>query len=232
MFKVIQKLEEFAKQAAARDAVDPAVFQDPLAMRTEWTPKSRGGSNFTTHRMRKVHGQRLEFRATGGMRAFTMLFLLVGLGVMGFAVVSLRKGGAFFSQDVLFLLLFGVVFALCGGLMLWFALTPIVFDLGLGFYWRNRKRPDRVFDPSTLKNCVPLARIHALQILAERVTSSGGKGRSRNYLSYELNLVLDDGSRLNVVDHGNLDTLQSDAAEISSLLGKPLWDATMQRPLQ
>jgi hypothetical protein len=227
MFKMIEKLGELARQAAERDFPDPSVFNDPVAMRTEWTPKANGGSNFTTHRMRKVHDQRMEFRATGGMRAFALLFLLVGLGVMAIAVPPIMRGEAVFSEEILFPLLFGAVFALVGGLMIWFALTPIIFDLGHGYYWRNRKRPDRVIDPAKLKNCVPLARIHALQILSERVSSSNSKGRSSTYFSYELNLVLDDGSRLNVVDHGNIDHLRRDAGELAALLKKPVWDATL-----
>jgi hypothetical protein len=51
-------------------------------------------------------------------------------------------------------------------------------------------------------------------------------GNKNSYYSYELNLVLDDGSRINVVDHGNLDRLRSDAQTLSRFLDKPVWDAT------
>ena len=40
--------------------------------------------------------------------------------------------------------------------------------------------------------------------IRERCTS-----RNSSYYSYELNLVLDDGSRLNGVDHGNLERLRA-----------------------
>jgi hypothetical protein len=51
-------------------------------------------------------------------------------------------------------------------------------------------------------------------------------GSKNSYYSYELNLVLDDGSRINVVDHGNLERLRSDANALSQFLDKPVWDAT------
>ncbi len=51
-------------------------------------------------------------------------------------------------------------------------------------------------------------------------------GNKSSYYSYELNLVLDDGSRINVVDHGNLDRLRGDAQTLSRFLDKPVWDAT------
>jgi len=35
-----------------------------------------------------------------------------------------------------------------------------------------------------------------------------------------------DGSRINVVGHGNLERLRSDANRLSQFLDKPVWDAT------
>ena len=67
----------------------------------------------------------------------------------------------------------------------------------------------------------PLSSIHALQLLSEFVS-----GSKSSYYSYELNLVLNDGSRINVVDHGNLERLRSDASALSRFLDKPVWDAT------
>lgn len=41
-----------------------------------------------------------------------------------------------------------------------------------------------------------------------------------------LNLVLDDGSRINVVDHGCARSLRAEAHQLATFLDKPLWDAT------
>lgn len=51
-----------------------------------------------------------------------------------------------------------------------------------------------------------------MQLLPERV--SGGRGAV--YVGWELNLVLADGTRRNVLDQGRLDLLR--------FLGVPLWD--------
>jgi hypothetical protein len=61
--------------------------------------------------------------------------------------------------------------------------------------------------------------IHAIQLLSEYVRRS-----KSSYYSYELNLVLNDGKRLIVVDHGNLTRLQEDAKKLLEFLGKPVWD--------
>jgi hypothetical protein len=45
-------------------------------------------------------------------------------------------------------------------------------------------------------------------------------------MSYELNLVLKDGSRLNAIDHGNQQALRADSQTIATFINKPLWDAS------
>lgn len=50
--------------------------------------------------------------------------------------------------------------------------------------------------------------------------------RKGNYLSYELNLVLKDGERLNVVDHADRADIRSSAQQLAALIGCKLWDST------
>ena len=60
-----------------------------------------------------------------------------------------------------------------------------------------------------------------MQLLSKFVS-----GSKSSYYSYELNLVLNDGRRINVVDHGDLKRLRSDVKTLSQFLDKPVWDAT------
>jgi hypothetical protein len=116
--------------------------------------------------------------------------------------------------------LFGLVFAAVGGGTLYGGTKPIAFDIQLGYFWKGRNPPPYNFGVEP-KEALPLPRIHALQIVSERCSSS-----KSSFMSYELNLVLQDGSRRNVVDHGNLDGLRTDARELAIFLAVPLWDAT------
>ncbi|MGD9320846.1 MAG: hypothetical protein PVH99_12810, partial [Desulfobacteraceae bacterium] len=50
-------------------------------------------------------------------------------------------------------------------------------------------------------------------------------GSKRSYYSYELNLVLRDSKRTNVMDHGDYEKLREDAQTLSQFLEKPVWDA-------
>lgn len=111
------------------------------------------------------------------------------------------------------------MFSLAGGGLLYSQTAPVVFDLQRRHFVRGRKSPEHCEDLSKLKYYTDIDRIHALQLIAERYD------RSSNQRSYELNLVLTDGSRLNVIDHGGLDVIRADAQKLAAFLGKPLWDA-------
>ena len=39
-------------------------------------------------------------------------------------------------------------------------------------------------------------------------------------------MVLKDGTRFNVVDHGNHSQILIDAEDLSAFLGKPIWDVS------
>ena len=62
--------------------------------------------------------------------------------------------------------------------------------------------------------------VHAVQLLREFV-----QGNKNSYDSYEINLVCNDGRRLNVTDHGTLHAIREDAHALGDFLGVPIWDA-------
>lgn len=67
---------------------------------------------------------------------------------------------------------------------------------------------------------VPFSTIAGLQLLPEVISSE----KNVTYTSWELNLVLEDGSRLNVVDHAKVEQLRAEAAQLSRLIDCPVWD--------
>lgn len=201
--------------------VDPSRFRDPLAMETEWTPAVSGGASFGTHKLVKVGSDRMEFRATGGARLFSFAFILIGAGVMiGFLVAGMSTGGMAFNPGAILPAGLGLVFICLGVYLLHQGTIPIVFDRRLGFFWKGREAPNEVVDWKNIKCCAKMDNIHALQLIFEYC-----RGNKSSYYSYELNLVLKDGRRINVVDHGNRNRLKEDAAMLSGFLEKPVWDA-------
>ena len=98
-----------------------------------------------------------------------------------------------------------------------------MFDFEQGRHWRGAD--EEAHGPDS----VALSELHAIQLISEWVVQ-GGRGRRRsqrrstNFTSYELNLVRVDGSRVNVMDHGDLRSVRATAERLSALLEIPIWD--------
>lgn len=213
------QLQKLQSPNANRVTFDPSRIEDPLARQTDWTLAKGGGVNFQTHKLTEVDSNRLEFRATAGTTLFSLIFLLIGVGML--IVLSLN----FFNPqktNTQMLGLVGLILAIIGGYLLYSGTAPIVFDKQRGFFWKGWKAPDQTPNVETLKDAVRLDEIHALQLISEYC-----RGDKNSYYSYELNLVLKDGRRINVIDHGNRNKLREDAATLSTFLGKPVWDGIL-----
>lgn len=213
--------EAFKRRKEPGEQANPLGLNDPIAQKTEWGPAAGGGANFKTRKLVHVGPDQLMFKASAGNIAFSLVFLLLGLGIfLGFLIYRLQTHSFQPNADTLVPLLLGLVFALAGGGMLYFASIPAVFDKTRGTYRKSRKDPSKTYGRKSLEGITSLDRIHAIQLVSEYIRS-----KDSNYYSYELNLVLKDGSRLNVVDHGDEKQLRTDAQTLSVFLDVPVWDA-------
>jgi hypothetical protein len=216
--KLIEKLKSMTTGGVS---FDPSTLGDPVAMRTEWNPAKGGGASFCTHKLVTVNSNRMEFRASIGAKLFYLVFLIAGLGVMfAFSGAKLSSGGFAFDMETIMPLSIGLIFSCVGGCLLYFGTAPIVFDKRRGYFWKGRKSPAEVSDKRSLKHFAQLDEIHALQLISEYCS-----GDKSSYYSYEMNIVLKDGQRINVVDHGKQSKLKDDAGVIAGFLGVPVWDA-------
>lgn len=224
---MLKKLLENLKPLTVESTpYDPSVLNDSVAARTQWGPAKSGGASFGTHKVVRVDPQRLEFRPTGGALAFYGIFLGGGLVVLVVTPLIGVSGIVDIPDDVplaIFIAsaLSGLVCAVAGALLLRSGSAPIVFDKRRGAYWRGRVAPHELSNRHGHKETAALDEVRALQVISERCTS-----KDSSYYSYELNLVLDDATRINVVDHGNIDSLREDAEALGSFLDVPVWDAT------
>jgi len=220
---MLNKLKNLIKEAGQRiENFDTSAFDDPLALQTDWSPLKGGGSNFRTHNLLSENYNRTSFKASFGAKIFSSVFILAGLGLPSSQIYSaFQNGGAIFDGDFLPLLLFGSVFSIAGAALFYSYAKPVVFDKTNGFFWKGWKAPGTTAIENPDKHSARLSNIHALQIISEYV-----RGDKKSYYSYELNLVLKNGSRLNVIDHGDVYRIREDAEVLSQFLGKPVWDAT------
>jgi hypothetical protein len=219
MFKrLVQTLKNLS---ANRPPFNPERFNDPIAEKTEWIPLKRGGTNIKTHNLVMVDPNRYEFKPAVGAIIFYLFFLLIGLGLAGFMIyqIDFNYIGEI-DAGIIVAVIMGLIFLVVGFFLFRNGTKPIVFDKSNGFYWKGRQNPSQVYDQNIQKNMVQLYQVHALQIIREYV-----RGNKSSYYSYELNLILKDGSRKNVVDHGSIKQLQKDAQTLGQFLGIPVWDA-------
>ncbi len=221
---MLNKLKELAeKLTQPRELFDPAVFNDPLAIATDWGPAKSGGTNFKTHKLVPGFPDKMEFKAGLGAKLFYLIFMGVGAAALIFFLIPTIQKGAFgLNPDTLVPAGITVIFGGIGVLLHYFGTAPIVFDKNRGYFWKGRKDPQRVFDKKTLKHYCELHEIHAIQLISEYI-----RGDKSSYYSYELNLVLkDDGRRLNVIDHGSGDVIREDAKILGDFLGVAVWDGS------
>ncbi|MEM7415849.1 MAG: hypothetical protein AAF389_10165 [Gemmatimonadota bacterium] len=220
--KVLDRLKQLSVEPVP---FDPSILDDPVATQAEWGPAKGGGASFGTHKVEAVDSFRLEFRPTGGALFFYGIFLVVGLlTFFGAGIAAMTAGVGLEGSARLGLLIpviVGLVFSVVGGALMRRGSAPIVFDKRRGAYWRGRVAPHEMSNRHGHEHMAELEDVHALQLISELCTSKDSR-----YYSYELNLVLRDGRRMNVVDHGNHVSIREQADTLSAFLEVPVWDAT------
>ena len=194
---------------------------DPISKITRWNPAKSGGANFLTHYLVEISSSRLEFKASVGAKFFSLFFILMGAGIAyTFITKSISTGEFGYNMETILPSTICGVFVVAGILLYYFFTIPIVFDKNKGIFWKARKSPGKLVDKKLLKCSLEFGNIHAIQLVAECLDDSDGV-----YESYEMNLVLKNGDRVNVVDHGDDEQIREDANKLSLFLKKPVWDA-------
>ncbi|WP_458626871.1 hypothetical protein [Winogradskyella sp. PC D3.3] len=193
---------------------------DTIKSKVSTSPLKPGGANFKTNVLIQANPSKLIYKPSIGAAIFSFIFLAVGLGVLFFNLVPLFKGNLESISINWFLIIFGLVFSGAGGFMFYIFYKPRVFDKQQGLYYTTYAFKTQRSKRKHSEDYLSLKSIIAIQIIGEHVQSDDG-----SYKSFELNLVLDDASRKNVVDHGNLKSIIRDAEMLSAFLKVPIWHA-------
>ena len=207
--------------------LDLSKFNNPVAEKTDWSPLKPGGTNFRTHKFSKGMGV-ASFKPTRGNLVFSGVFMVVGI-LATVIMIKLNTDSGDSTGILPFLInLVPLVFFIVGFFLLRSSTKPIVFNKTTGYFWKGRLKENEKPEQKPLKVYCKLIDIVALQIISERVksSSSSSSGGSSSFRSYEINLVLQDASRLNVIDHGNKKKLMEDAQQLASYLRVPIWEGS------
>jgi len=196
----------------ARQAFELSRSGDAVASRAGWTAITSG--SYPTHRLLRVNVSRMEFRASMAARLLFLLCLATGLvalvaSALSTAMVEFRLVGS----------VAGLVLIVVAVTLFHYATAPVVLDKLLGQARRGRKSSLPILRGIAVPQSAALADVYAIQLLGK-----SRDGRSRDFNSYEINLVLESGERLNVFEHRSESTIRADARLLSVFLGKPVWD--------
>ncbi|RLD31114.1 MAG: hypothetical protein DRI73_09310, partial [Bacteroidetes bacterium] len=151
--------------------LDLSKFNNPIAEQTEWSPLKPGGSNFRTHEFSKKTGMAF-FKATKGNLLFSGVFMFLGLVVPVLMMISNIKSGSISDPIFLVMNFVPLVFFFAGFFLYKHSTKPIVFSKTRGYFWKGRLKENESPEQKGLKEYCRLSDIVALQIIAERVTSS------------------------------------------------------------
>jgi hypothetical protein len=184
----------------------------------DWSPAAPSGHPFPTHRIVTSNSTRLELRATPSARRAVGVFGIMSVFFLAIAVGAVLE---MIEEGISVTYVLGVSMCLGFGVLLgWLTLGGSygrrIFDSEHGCYW---PAPNVAAARRPPADAVPLANIRGLQITSERVDT----GEGVIFDAYELNLVLIDGRRVNVIDHAGLAKVHATAEQIASFLRVPLW---------
>ncbi len=168
---------------------------DGIDLQPLWTIKI----NFDHRQLHIANSDLATFKPTRAAFAFGSAFVLVGIAI-AVLMLALAPKAPWFNP-------FGAVFVAIGLIFLYLANRKISFDHFSGTYRKGWNKP------------LLILMIQSLQLLPEMVSS-----KKHHYICYQLNLVLPDGARQNIVTYTNKKKAAQDAKKLAHFLGIELWN--------
>ena len=171
-----------------------AQFNDSIS----WTPLVRDGHNYLAHELIVENEHKIFIRAT--RKHILVLSFFVGFSFFLLVVMS----------GLINLIAFAFFAYGCKRLHDAKKYNK-AFDRLTGHY------ADSTINTTKMANKILLSDIKGLQIIDEKCYTENSR-----YVSYEINLVLSDGKRINVMDHSNKENILDNAEILSDFLNIPI----------
>lgn len=177
----------------------------------DWTPLIRGGHNYKAHQLIVENEHKLTIKATPLHFFVLSLFIVISLiFISQYSHILLKPNEMTLTNALFPMLSLGLFGYGCMSLLKAFKLNK-TFDRLTGQYTDNK------LDTTKTADKIHLSELKGLQIIDELCQT-----KESRYISYELNLVLSDSKRINLMDHGNKSSLLNDAQTLSTFLNIPI----------
>lgn len=217
-----QSIADFKKIFEPPEPFSPSQFNDPIAEQIAWN--RIGSKKICPHKLSKIDSETIEFKVTSECKPLSFFVLAIILFVFGLP-----------NNFITLMIWAGIILIFSIGY--YFTTAPIIFSKTKGYfgkgrnpnkiraYFQKRESSEELSDNNIYEKQVPLEQIYAIQLI--KVIRGTGKYRNTNY---ELNLVLKNKERVNVIHNGEVRhsikaQIRKDAEELSRFLGLPVWDA-------
>lgn len=196
--------------------------EDEIGMKTDWEPLKRGGSSHKNFNL-KIDEERniLKINETLGSRFLTIFAIVFILGmtvslIREEASVSVNSYGVGNDSKLVFLIPASMLGILIIGSFFNTKTNRSIFDNNKRIFYKGKydSKKDR-----GEKEVILYENIYAIQIISEMI-----RKEKTYFTSYEVNLVLNDTTRINVLDHSNLSSILKDTKMLSQYLNVPIWD--------
>ena len=198
---------------------DPAQFEDPIAMKTEWLTMNNSSSSFRTHNLKEEEGGILAFKPSLGSKIFSLAFVFSGLifPIIFFTTTYNSADPEAFNM-LIFMTLFSAVFIGVGVYLFRKNSAVIAFDKNRGIFWIGKLNSENS-GGDTSQN---LSNIHAIQLLSRLERSD-----KKSYYVFETIAVLKNAERrLLVSQGGSRRKAVTDAENLAAYLHVSLWNAS------
>lgn len=200
--------------------INLADLNDPLALEVSWRPLSDSASNFKTHKLQKQGNEIMVFRSSKRFVLISLMVIAMGISLPFLAFVEDANDIWHAAGKFAACLVGGIAFTWVGFNMYRTASQGYVFDKGQGLFFPGGKKASKEVSLFLNNNAQPIKKIYAIQLIQEIQYNHD----DRPYRCYEINLVMQDGSRIQAVEHGDLQQAKRDAQRLGQFLEKPVWD--------
>lgn len=202
----------FTPSSVKTEELSESMSSDSVVKGSEiWESITSKGSSFYTQKLVKYANGLIKVRPTAKQVLFNLRFIWSGL-------LSLLVA---FGLYVVLENYISILPAIIGGIFLWFGVNNmrqreiVIFDLDTAQFSKEEEDESRV---------VPFSQIYGLQLI--EVYNKEGRtnmGDSDRYYNYELNLILENGDRINIMSHGDKNEMIKDTKMLAAYLSVPIW---------
>ncbi|MCI5123614.1 MAG: hypothetical protein D3925_03840 [Candidatus Electrothrix sp. AR5] len=184
---------------------------DAVTDKITWKPLNTSSFNFDPYKLSTGNKELLKYSPALGAKAFSGLFMALGIGCLSY--VGPRQHGRWLPESFVeegLGQLVSLLFLIAGASLLYILSSPRLFDGKKKIFRKGRGGKQKI---------ISFSDIYALQFLPRSVSNSDG----RDYTNYQLNIILNNGKRENVVNYHNRKNALADAKTISEFIGKKVF---------